>query len=77
VQAVLGVGPISAVGCRMKGAFCDKLSACVQVQMRDMAGFVETRQQLLNLKPANKTNWISLAIAHHLSGNYSIAAQVC
>lgn len=44
--------------------------------MRDTAGFVETRQQLLHLKPSNRNNWISFAIAHHLNRNYELAVKI-
>ena len=39
-----------------------------QVQMRDLNGFVETRQTLLHQKPGARGNWISFAVAHHLTG---------
>ena len=32
--------------------------ALLQVQMRDLPGFLESRQQLLELKPSNKQNWV-------------------
>lgn len=44
--------------------------------MRDLGGFLETRQQLLQLKPANRNNWMSLALAHHLAANHALAVQV-
>lgn len=44
--------------------------------MRDTSGFVETRQKLLQLKPNNRNNWISFAIAQHLNKNHSVAIQV-
>ncbi len=50
--------------------------AQLQVQMRDMAGFVETRYSLLQLKPANRAHWIAFAVAHHLEKNYEVAVQV-
>ena len=31
----------------------------LQIQMRDLTGFVETRRQLLTLRPAQRTNWIA------------------
>ena len=40
----------------------------LQVQMRDKAGFAESRRQLLTLKPNNRGNWIAFAIAQHLQG---------
>lgn len=50
--------------------------AQLQVQMRDMAGFVDTRHTLLQLKPANRAHWIAFAVAHHLEKNYEVAVQV-
>lgn len=47
-----------------------------QVQMRDLQGFADTRQQLLTIKPNNRNHWISFAVAHHLSKNYDMAVQV-
>lgn len=46
-----------------------------QVQMRDIPGFVESRAAILAMKPGHKGHWISFAIAHHLNGDYSLAAQ--
>ena len=39
--------------------------------MRDLSGFVETRQQLLSLKPNHHMNWIGFAVAHHLNFEYA------
>ncbi|GAB4819491.1 hypothetical protein N2152v2_006537 [Parachlorella kessleri] len=50
--------------------------ALLQIQMRDLPGFLESRQQLLDLKPANKQNWVALALAHHLAGHHEVAARV-
>jgi hypothetical protein len=41
-----------------------------QAQMRDLSGFVETRQQLLTLKSNHRMNWIGFAVAHHLNSKY-------
>lgn len=38
--------------------------------MRDFSGFVDTRQQLLTLKPNHRMNWIGFAVAHHLNSKY-------
>lgn len=38
-----------------------------QAQMRELSGFVETRRQLLTLKPSHRNNWIGFAIAHHIN----------
>lgn len=48
----------------------------LQIQMRDMPGFLETRQTLLELKSNNKHNWISFALAHHLCGHHEVAVKV-
>ena len=48
----------------------------LQIQMRDLPGFLETRQTLLELKSNNKHNWISFALAHHLNGHHEVAAKV-
>lgn len=48
----------------------------LQVQMRDLKGFAETRRTLLTLKPNNRNNWIGFAIAHHLVGNYQMAIDI-
>lgn len=48
----------------------------MQIQLRDIPGFVETRHQLLILKPANRNNWITFAVAHHLNKNYELALEV-
>ncbi|CAM8997376.1 unnamed protein product [Rhodiola kirilowii] len=48
----------------------------LQAQMRDLAGFVETRQQLLTLKPNHRMNWIGFAVAHHLNSNGTKAVEI-
>lgn len=39
----------------------------LQIQMRDLNGFVLTRHTILNLKPNNKIHWLAFALAKHLS----------
>ncbi|XP_021298782.1 N-terminal acetyltransferase A complex auxiliary subunit NAA15 [Herrania umbratica] len=48
----------------------------LQAQMRDLTGFVETRQQLLTLKPNHRMNWIGFAVAHHLNSNAAKAVEI-
>ncbi|KAI3712036.1 hypothetical protein L1987_70585 [Smallanthus sonchifolius] len=48
----------------------------LQAQMRDLAGFVETRQRLLTLKPNHRMNWIGFAVSHHLNSNASKAIDI-
>jgi len=46
-----------------------------QIQTRDLEGFVESRQQLLALKPALRNHWISFALAHHANRSFEVAVQ--
>lgn len=46
-----------------------------QIQLRDISGFVESRHQILLLKPGNRNHWINFAVAHHLNKNYDLAVQ--
>ncbi|KAM1822990.1 hypothetical protein ACFX13_025647 [Malus domestica] len=48
----------------------------LQAQMRDLSGFVETRQQLLTLKPNHRMNWIGFAVSHHLNSNALKAVEI-
>ncbi|KAK7255315.1 hypothetical protein RIF29_28722 [Crotalaria pallida] len=48
----------------------------LQAQMRDLTGFVETRQKLLTLKPNHRMNWIGFSVAHHLNANASKAVEI-
>lgn len=48
----------------------------LQAQMRDITGFVETRQRLLSLKPNHRMNWIGFAVSHHLISNASKAIEI-
>ncbi|KAG5016290.1 hypothetical protein JHK85_022426 [Glycine max] len=48
----------------------------IVAQMRDLSGFVETRQQLLTLKPNHRMNWIGFSVAHHLNSNASKAVEI-
>eukprot|EP00887_Chlorella_sp_A99_P007802 scaffold20.g7802.t1 len=46
------------------------------IQMRDLPGFLDTRQTLLELKSSNKQNWVAFALAHHLCGHHEVAVKV-
>jgi N-alpha-acetyltransferase 15/16, NatA auxiliary subunit len=48
----------------------------LQLQMRDLDGFVATRTTLLNLKPSLKLNWLAFALGKHLVGHLSEAVHV-
>ena len=48
----------------------------LQVQMRDLKGYQETRRRLLMLKPSNRNNWIGFSMAYHLSNNFGLAVKI-
>jgi tetratricopeptide (TPR) repeat protein len=48
----------------------------LQIQMRNLAGYVDTRRNLLTLKPQNRNNWISFVIAHHMNGSPQQALKI-
>lgn len=50
--------------------------ALLQVQMRDYAGYVQSRRQMLQARPAFRQNWTALAIGLHLSGDLAGAEDV-
>ena len=50
--------------------------AFLQVQMRDYPGFVQSRNQMLQAKPALRQNWTALAVALHLNGDLDKAEDV-
>eukprot|EP01114_Cavostelium_apophysatum_P002126 TRINITY_DN1184_c0_g1_i2.p1 TRINITY_DN1184_c0_g1~~TRINITY_DN1184_c0_g1_i2.p1 ORF type:complete len:462 (-),score=148.78 TRINITY_DN1184_c0_g1_i2:96-1481(-) len=50
--------------------------ATLQVHLRDIDGFIETRRKILTLRPASRQNWIAFAVGEHLAGKYSSALRV-
>jgi len=48
-------------------------SSLLQVQMRDLEGFCETRRRILVEKPNQKSHWMAFAVAHHLAGRPAMA----
>jgi peptide alpha-N-acetyltransferase len=48
----------------------------LQLQMRDLEGFKETRHQLLKLRPTQRGSWIGLVLAYHLVKDYDTALGV-
>ena len=50
--------------------------ASLQIHLRDVPGFVESRHRLLTLRPSARANWIAFAVGHHLDGNHELAAQI-
>ncbi|KAG0231137.1 hypothetical protein BGW42_000488 [Actinomortierella wolfii] len=48
----------------------------LQMQLRNYEAYVDTRHQLLELRPQNRMYWIGLAIAYHMMGKYDLAVKV-
>ncbi|KAF8055089.1 NAA15 [Scenedesmus sp. PABB004] len=74
---------LEAIKCYMNALRLDKDNvqilrdlAMLQIQMRDIPGFVETRYRLLQLRANNRNHWISWAIGHHLDGNHDLCVQI-
>ncbi|KAH6635719.1 NMDA receptor-regulated protein 1-domain-containing protein [Chaetomium sp. MPI-SDFR-AT-0129] len=50
--------------------------AVLQVQMRDYAGYLQSRFVMLKARPQLRQNWTALAIAYHLDGNLDQAENI-
>ncbi|XP_071489003.1 N-alpha-acetyltransferase 15, NatA auxiliary subunit-like [Diadema antillarum] len=48
----------------------------LQIQMRDLEGYKDTRYQLLHLRPAQRASWIGYAMAFHLLKDYRMSLNV-
>jgi len=48
----------------------------LQIQMRELGGFAETRRQLLTINSKNRNNWIGFAIAQHYQTDLPMALRV-
>ncbi|XP_057642539.1 N-alpha-acetyltransferase 16, NatA auxiliary subunit isoform X4 [Chionomys nivalis] len=48
----------------------------MEIQMRDLEGYRETRYQLLQLRPTQRASWIGYAIAYHLLKDYDMALKL-
>ncbi|KAI1725387.1 NMDA receptor-regulated protein 1 domain-containing protein [Ditylenchus destructor] len=48
----------------------------LQIQMRDLEGYRDSRHQLLVLRPSTKMSWIGYANACHLLGDYEMALNI-
>lgn len=48
----------------------------LQIQMRDLEGFRDTRYQLFMLRSAQRVSWLSFAAAYHLLKDYNTAAKI-
>ncbi|XP_065196525.1 N-alpha-acetyltransferase 16, NatA auxiliary subunit-like [Sycon ciliatum] len=50
--------------------------ALLQIQMRDLEGYRETKSRLLQLKPGHKPSWLGFGVAHHLLNEQDLAIQI-
>ncbi|XP_041357444.1 N-alpha-acetyltransferase 15, NatA auxiliary subunit-like [Gigantopelta aegis] len=48
----------------------------LQIQMRDLEGYRETRYQLLVLRPGQRASWIGYAMAYHLLKDFDMALKI-
>ncbi|RNA23874.1 N-alpha-acetyltransferase auxiliary subunit [Brachionus plicatilis] len=48
----------------------------LQIQIRDLEGFRDTRYQLLQLRPTQRVSWIGYAMSYHLLKDHSIANNI-
>ena len=48
----------------------------LQIQIRDLDGFVETRRKLLHLKATIRQSWVAYAVANYTAGHYETAFEV-
>lgn len=48
----------------------------LQIQMRDLEGYRETRYHLLMLRPAQRVSWIGYAMSFHLLKDYKNALDI-
>lgn len=48
----------------------------LQIQMRDLEGYRDTRYQLLVLRPGQRASWIGYAMAYHLLKDYAMALRI-
>ena len=48
----------------------------LQIQMRDLNGFKETRLRILTLRPNSKVHWLSYALSVHVNGDPDTAVGI-
>jgi len=48
----------------------------LQIQLRNLEGYLETRHHILKIRPQQKPSWVGLAIAYHLQKNYTKALEI-
>jgi len=48
----------------------------LQIQMRDLDGYKETRYQLFQLRPTQRASWIGFAMSYHLLDDFDMALKI-
>lgn len=48
----------------------------LQIQMRDLEGYKETRHHLFKLRPSQQASWIGFAMSYHLLGDFETADSI-
>ncbi|XP_068154753.1 N-alpha-acetyltransferase 16, NatA auxiliary subunit [Drosophila tropicalis] len=48
----------------------------LQIQMRDLEGYKETRHHLFTLRPSQHASWIGFSMSYHLLGDYEMANNI-
>lgn len=48
----------------------------LQIQMRDLEGYKETRHRLFKLRPSQHASWIGFAMSYHLLGDLEMANSI-
>ncbi|XP_050441172.1 N-alpha-acetyltransferase 16, NatA auxiliary subunit [Adelges cooleyi] len=48
----------------------------LQIQMRDLEGYRDTRYQLFMLRPTQRASWIGYAMAYHLLSDFDMALKI-
>lgn len=72
-----------AIKCYRNALKCEKDNlqilkdlSLLQVQMRDLEGYKETRHQLFKLRPSQHASWIGYAMSYHLLGDFETANNI-
>ncbi|UYV72753.1 NAA15 [Cordylochernes scorpioides] len=48
----------------------------LQIQMRDLEGYKDTRYQLFALRPTQRASWIGFALSYHMLKDYDMALKI-
>ena len=72
-----------AIKCYRNALKCEKDNlqilkdlSLLQLQMRDLEGYRETRHHLFKLRPSQQASWIGFAMSYHLLGDFETANKI-